>query len=92
MQEKNKINFDQVKKMLNQVEEISTTASTSLMNIDKIINETVNSGLGIWDGTSACEFKERWTNISSEIPTLIKYLQSQTNNLKIMLEKAKNIE
>ena len=56
--ERNKINKGELKRKINEMELLMQKARTSLINMDRLIEETIDSKKGIWDGEDAKNFKK----------------------------------
>ena len=89
--EKHSINQEELNKKINEIEILLEEAKTSLSNMDDLINQTINSNKGIWDGEEAKYFKEDYQKLSSEAPTILNAIEKQKNNIKILLDKT-NLE
>ena len=83
----NSIELEEAKKTVELLKESANTASNSLNKIDEIIEEKVNSGIGIWDGLTAAEFKNEWREVSRDIPDYINDFYKTINNLSLVIEK-----
>ena len=85
--ERNKINKEELKRKINEIELLMQKARASLINMDRLIEETIDSKKGIWDGEDAKNFKKEYHNLSSEAPTILDIFQKQSNNMKNIIEK-----
>ena len=85
MEAKNQINIDKLQEKLNKIKEVSERMKNSLNNINSLITETVGQNVGVWDGESASDFRTSWDQLSNDIPSYIKILQTQINNLEIVI-------
>ena len=89
--EKNSIKEEELKKKIHEMEILIEEAKTSLSNMDDLIDQSINSNRGIWDGEEAKYFKEDYQRLSSEVPSILNSAEKQKNNIKIILDKT-NIE
>lgn len=55
--------------------------------IDNILNNTINNGKGIWDGTSAKEYLERWNKTKIDIPDIVKILENEREEFDHYIQK-----
>ena len=85
--EKNMINKEDLKRKINEIDLLMQKARTSLINMDRLIEETIDSKKGIWDGDEAHSFKKEYHNLSCEVPTVLDAFQKQTSNIKTLIEK-----
>ena len=90
MQEK--INISELEKSLNNIKTQTETIKNSLLCIDNIIIENINTGVGILDGNSGEVFKKKWEILREEIPTTFDVLNSQENNLETFINTMKEEE
>lgn len=84
---KNMVQFNEINNILKNIETTSEQVKTALTNINNLINDTINSGVGIWDGASAETFKSKWNELAADIPTFITTFEKQGNNVRTLLEK-----
>ena len=75
------INFTELEKSLNKLRDLTENVSHNLTEINQIVNENVNSGVGVWDSMQASLYKERWNQLSEEFPEIINVFQKQESNL-----------
>ena len=75
------INFIELEKSLNRLKNLTESVSRNLTEVNSIVNENVNSGVGVWDSTQAALYKERWNQLSEEFPEIINVFQKQEANL-----------
>lgn len=85
--EKNIIKQEELKKKIYEIDLLMQDAKTSLLNMADLLDQTIDSKKGIWDGEEAKQFKEEYQKISSEIPTILETFTKQSNNIKELLEK-----
>ena len=75
------INFTELENSLNRLKNLTESVSHNLMDINSIVNENVNSGIGVWDSMQAALYKERWNQLSEEFSEIIHIFQTQESNL-----------
>ena len=83
----NTLNYVEAQASLEKLKKLAETVRSSLNGMNALIQDNVNSGAGIWDGTSAAAFTMKWNDISNEIPTYCMYLENQINNLSTFIKK-----
>lgn len=83
---KNKINFQEIEKTINNIKVLSDTVRSNLQGIDNLITDNVATGQGIWDGASATNYKEKWSILSEKVPTYINMFEEQATNLENYLK------
>lgn len=88
----NKIEYAELTNKLKEINMLSIKAESSMKKLDNLIENNINTGIGIWDGESASEFINRWNSVKDEIPTITNILRTQTDNIKNMIDKNKEIE
>ena len=88
MQEK--INFEELDNSLNNIKSLTETIRANLTGIDNIINENINTGVGILDGNSGEVFKKKWELLREDIPSIFDALSIQENNLETFINTMKN--
>ena len=87
MQEK--IDYAELEKSLIKIKELSEKVKSNLLCIDSIIDENINSGVGILDGNSGELFKKKWDYLKEDIPTSIMTFQNQVDNLELFISSYK---
>ena len=88
---KNIIEIDILKTKLTTLEQLTERVSTNLNNMNVVIEETVATGKGIWDGESANQFKASWSSLNEDIPSFIEVFEKQTSNLNIFINKISSV-
>ena len=86
---KEKINFTELEVSLNNIKNLVDKMNHDLTSINTTINEHINSGEGILDGNSGVIFKNKWDEISKDIPTVIGFLKDQQTNLENLINNMK---
>ena len=84
------INFKELELSLNKLKELTDNVSNTLNTVNIIVNDSVNSGIGIWDSTQASIYKEKWNQLSEEFPEIINTFQKQELNLLSFINNMKN--
>ncbi len=82
----NKINFQEVEKTINNIKVLSDNVRSNLQGVDNLITDNVATGQGIWDGASATNYKEKWSDLSEKVPTYINMFEEQATNLENYLK------
>ena len=83
------INYNELEKSLNKIKDLSEKVKYNLMCIDSIIEENINSGVGILDGNSGELFKKRWDYLKEDVPSSIETFINQANNLELFISSFK---
>ena len=86
---KNRLEYEKISNKLNELKELTERVEKNLLNMNELITETVDQGIGIWDGESANQFRTSWSNVENEIPSYVDVFQKQINNIHLMIEKTK---
>ncbi len=85
----NSLELENAKATLQRLKDEADRIKTNLNKIDGMIQDKVNTGIGIWDGQAATEFRAQWSNVASEIPSYIQDFNNQVNNLSAAIEELK---
>ena len=88
----NIVNFDELNKSLVNLKNISEAVKNSLTSMNALVEENINTGAGVWDGTSAETFKTKWNVLKDEIPTFIDDFNKQAENLEMFINTMKKGE
>ena len=83
----NTLEYSQASNTLDQLYEYAQTVKAQLTTMNDYINESVNTGAGVWDGESAGQFRTKWDALNDEIPTYIDYFNKQVANLGYMINE-----
>ena len=86
---KNRLEYEKISNKLNELKELTERVEKNLLNMNELITETVDQGIGIWDGESANQFRTSWSNVENELPSYVDVFQKQINNIHLMIEKTK---
>ena len=86
MEPMNKIEYIELEKKVNQIEELANSVEETFKKIDDLINDNVNSGKGIWDGIDAESFKNEWFNLKENDPAITNIFRIQANNINEVLK------
>ena len=62
----------------------------SYNEIDNILNSTINTGKGIWDGISAQEYIENWNGSKMCILDIVKNIEKEKDVFEEILHKINN--
>ena len=82
----NKIEYEELKNKINEVNDLTTKVENNFKKIDNIITENINTGKGIWDGEEAQNFKNEWSNLKENIPNIVDIYKKQAQNIENVLE------
>ena len=82
----NKIEYEELKNKINEVNDLTTKVENNFKTIDNIITENINTGKGIWDGEEAQNFKNEWSNLKENIPNIVDIYKKQAQNIENVLE------
>lgn len=83
----NTLEYGSAKTSLNNLYQYAETVRTNLNKINNMIDEDVNTGIGIWDGESASKFRTNWKVLADDIPQFIDSFNKQVANLAVMIEE-----
>lgn len=83
----NEIEYSGLSSKLGEINQLSDQVSASLNGINDLIDQTVNSGAGIWDGESATQFKTGWVELADDFNTFITAFKKQAMNVSSLLSK-----
>ncbi len=86
------VNYIELEQAVQRIEDLTVKVKTSLETIDKVIEENINSGVGIRDSASAEHYKERWQKEREEFPKIIEIFTHQSKNLQAYLKNMQNVE
>ena len=86
------VELNSLETSLNNIKTMTEKLTHSINNINRLIIENVNSGVGVWDSESAEYFRTRWDNLMEEVPTVIEIFKSQESNLDKVVQNMKSIE
>ena len=88
----NKIEYDNLSKKVIEIEVLTNQVKEAFSRMDTLIEENINSGKGIWDGSGAAEYRQKWNQMKEEIPSSLEQFQILENNLKNTIEMMKKSE
>ena len=83
----NIIDTENINKKVIEIKNLTDKVATNFDNFNTMIEEMVDTGIGVWDGESAHNYKISWQNFSQKIPTFVTAFETQINNLQVLLEK-----
>lgn len=83
----NTLEYGSAQTSLNNLYEYAETVRTKLTEMNDMIDSSVNTGAGIWDGESASKFRTSWKTLADDIPTYIETFNKQVSNLSTMIEE-----
>ncbi len=86
------INLDELEKAVLNLEELTEKVNYTLNHANKVVEENINSGRGVWDGQMAEFYKRRWETLQKEFPSILETFSDQEKNLKEYLENMKRVE
>lgn len=82
-----KFSYSELDALIKSMAENATTIKTNLESCNNLVKEDINTGKGIWDGSSAASFATKFDELSNEINTLCSYVLAQSENLKTAVKK-----
>ena len=88
----NTLNFSEIEQKLVRIRELGDTVEKALNGISQLINENVNTGKGVFDGTAATQFMEKWQELDRELPGFIQDIKKQAANVEIAIKEARNAD
>ena len=86
------INLNELEKAVLHLEELTEKVNYTLNHANKVVEENINSGRGVWDGHMAEFYKRRWETLQKEFPSILETFNEQEKNLKEYLENMKKVE
>lgn len=87
MEAKNIINPIEIQKIINELKELTERVEKNFINMNSLIESTVNQNIGVWDGESAHQFKAKWDILANDFPNSVEVLQKQVKNMEIITKK-----
>lgn len=88
----NTLQYAEVTQKLNKIQTLAENVEASLNDISNLINESVNTGAGVWDGESASQFMEKWKTLDADLPGFIEDFKKQARNISTILEKTQAVD
>lgn len=88
----NSLQYSEVQTMLTRLEALANQVETALNGISNLIESSVNSNAGIFDGRAAAEFMEKWAGLSEELPTFIENFKKQAKNVETILSNTQTAD
>ena len=82
MNPNNKIEYDELNKMLNRINNLTAEVQNIFSKVDEMILENVASGKGVWDGNDATNFKNEWNSLREDIPKIVEIFRKQKENIE----------
>ena len=64
----------------------------NLNNMNILIRENINSGVGVWDSNMAEMYRTKWENLAQNFPDVVNTLQKQEANLEEFINNMKKVE
>ena len=86
------VELNSLETTLNNIKTMTEKLTHSINSINELIVENINSGVGVWDTSSANYFRTRWDNMMGEVPAVIETFKSQENNLEKVVKNIKSVE
>ena len=86
------INIVELEKSLQNIKELTEKMTRTLVNVNSIIKENVNSGIGIWDSQTADVYRTRWESLMEEFPGIVLIFNQQASNLEQLINNMKKVE
>ena len=88
----NTLNFSEIEQKLVRIRELGDTVEKALNGISQLINENVNTGKGVFDGTVATQFMSKWQELDRQLPGFIQDIKKQAANVEIAIKEARNAD
>ena len=66
--------------------------SKNLNNMNNLIRDNINSGVGVWDSQTAELYRIRWDSLAENFPDVINTLEQQSTNLEEFIKNMKKVE
>ena len=88
----NTINFEELNKSLVNLKLQADIVKDSIIIMNNLVTNNINTGAGIWDGPSASAYKTKWNSLNEELPTFIDDFRKQADNLELFINTMKNTE
>ena len=85
--ETNVVKQCELEKKIVELDNVMQLVKSTLYNMEQLIEETIDSNKGIWDGEEARNFKDEYKIISSETPFILESIKKQMNNIKTLIDK-----
>ena len=86
------IEFNELETTLTNIRILTEKLTRSVNNVNILIQENVNSGIGVWDAESAAGFRKRWDTLMEEVPLVLETFKSQETNLEQVVQNMKTTE
>ncbi len=88
----NSLQYAEVQTMLTRLESLANQVEKALNGISQLIDSSVNTNAGIFDGRAAAEFMSKWTELDNELPEFIENFKKQSKNVQTILEKTQTAD
>ena len=86
------IEFLELQKSLNNLKQLTEKIDHNLNNVNSLVKDTINSGIGVWDSELAGQYRARWETLMEEFPDIISTFQQQALNLEMFVNNMKKVE
>ena len=87
METLNSIDEEKILKTKQELKNLIEKVDKNFSNMNSLIDETIATGAGIWDGEQANQFKSSWNELVFELPLFVDMMNKQVNNIDIILKK-----
>ncbi len=88
----NTLNLSEIEQRLVRIRQLGDTVENALKGISQLINENVNTGKGVFDGTAATQFMEKWQELDKELPGFIQDIKRQATNVEVTIKEAREAD
>lgn len=83
----NTLQYAEIKAKIDLLMTLADNVNSSLTDISALIDETVNTGRGVWDGNAAAQFLTKWKELDRELPDFIASFKKQAENVQTVLSQ-----
>ena len=85
----NVFQFSEVEQKRVMIKRLGDQVQEALNGISNLIKENVNTGRGVFDGTAATQFMEKWQELDRELPGFIQDIKNQAYNVEVAIKENK---
>ena len=83
------IEFVELQKSLVNLKQLTEKMTNNLNNVNTLIRDNINSGVGVWDSDLASSYRVRWESLMEEFPNVISTFHQQAQNLESFINNMK---
>ena len=85
------IDLVELEKSLTTLKGLTEKIDKTLTNVNGIVKENINTGVGIWDSDLASLYRTRWDLLAENFPDIINMFNTQAVNLETFITNMKKV-